>query len=239
MSKNYAFKAAKRDRAGKGAARALRREGLVPAVIYGDKKEPLNISIPANDINVEYNKGHMFTTICDLEVDGTKHMVLARDVQLHPVKDTVVHADFLRVTEKTKIAVNVPVKLINEDKSPGLREGGVLSVVRYEIELVCSAMDIPEEIEVNLEGKEMGDTAKISDATLPEGVQPVIQDRDFSIANISAPKVIEEVEETPEEGEEGAEGVEGEAAEGGEAKEGAEGGEEKKAEGGDDAKKDE
>lgn len=218
MAKNYAFKATTRDRAGKGVARALRREGRTPAVIYGDNKEPVTISLDSNEINVEYNKGHMFTTLCHMDVEGTEHKVLARDVQLHPVTDVVVHADFLRVTPKTKIAVSVPVNLINEDQSPGMKEGGILSVVRYEVELVCSAMDIPDVIDVDMAGKEMGDTITVSNAALPEGVTPVIDDRDFVIANISAPK------RAAEEDQPAAEGGEGESAEGGEAEGGAEGG---------------
>ena len=211
MSKNYALAAAKRDRRGKGVARALRREGRIPAVIYGDKKEPLNISLIANDANVEYNRGQMFTTLCDLEVEGDKHLVLARDVQLHPVTDNVLHIDFLRVTAKTKITVDVPVQFINEEKSPGLEDKGILNVVRYAVELRCSATHIPDLIEVNLEGKEQGDSVNISDAALPEGVTPVIDDRDFTIATIMAPRKLEELE--PVEGEEGAEGEE--KAEGG------------------------
>ena len=228
MSNNYAFKAAKRDGAGKGIARGLRREGQTPAVIYGDKKEPITIAIPSNDINVEYNRGQMFTKICELDVGGETHMVLARDIQLHPVTDIVIHADFLRVTKKTKIAVNVPVNLINEETCPGIREGGVLSVVRFEVELMCSAMEIPEAIDVDMAGKDIGDTIKISDAALPDGVTPVIDDRDFAIANISAPKTAEQEEAEneaaaaeiaeSEAGEEGAaEGAEGGDAEGGEA----------------------
>lgn len=228
MSKNYAMTAAARDRAGKGVARALRREGRIPAVIYGDNKEPLTISLVANDANVEYNRGQMYTKLCDLEVDGDKHLVLARDVQLHPMTDNVLHIDFLRVNKKTKIVVDVPVQFINEDKSPGLDEKGILNVVRYTVELRCSAIAIPDVIEVNLEGKEQGDSVNISDATLPEGVKPVIDDRDFTIATIMAPRKMEEPE--PVEGEEGAEGEAAEGAEGAEG-EAAEGGEEK-AEGG-------
>jgi len=237
MSKNYAFKAESRDGTGKGSARALRRAGLVPAVIYGDNKEPVTISLPGNETNVEYNKGHMFTTLCDIEVGSDKYLVLARDVQVHPVTDVVQHVDFLRVTKKTKIAVYVPVEFINEDKSPGLRDGGVFDVVRYEVELRCSAMDIPESIQVNMEGKEIGDSAKISDATLPEGVTPVIDDRDFTIANIAAPKTIEEeaAEEEAADAEiEASEAGEGEAtkgdSEGGDAAEAPEGGEDAKGE---------
>lgn len=217
MSKNYAFKAESRDGTGKGSARALRRAGMVPAVIYGDNKEPVTIALPGNETNVEYNKGHMFTTLCDIEVGSDKHVVLARDVQVHPVTDVVQHVDFLRVTKKTKIAVYVPVEFVNKDKSPGLRDGGVFDVVRYEVELRCSAMDIPEYLQVNLEGKEIGDSVKISDAIMPEGVKPVIDNRNFTIANIAAPKSIEdlEAEEAAADAEiEASEAGEGEATEG-------------------------
>lgn len=192
MSKHYALKAAKRESAGKGAARSLRRENKVPAVIYGDKKEPVLISLSAKDINIEYNKAHMFTNICDLEIDGQKQMVLARDVQLHPVKDVVEHVDFLRVTEKTKIAVMVPVHFINEDKCPSLAQRGTLNVTRHEVELLCSATEIPESIDVDLEGKEHGDAVKISNARLPKGVTPVINNRDFTIATLVPPKTAEQ-----------------------------------------------
>jgi len=219
MSKNYAMTAGKREGTGKGTARALRREGKIPAVIYGDNKAPIIVSVGAKDTNVEYNRGHMFTTLCDLDVDGEKHLVLARDIQLHPVSDNVLHVDFLRVTAKTKIAVDVPVQFINEEKSPGLEEKGVLNIVRYTVELRCSATSIPDLIEVNLEGKEQGDSVNISDAELPEGVTPVIDDRDFTIATVMAPRKVEEepvadAEEGEEgaEGEEAAEGAEGEAA---------------------------
>jgi len=144
MSKNYTLKADARENAGKGAARTLRREGKVPAVIYGDKKEPIKITLDANITNVTFNKGHMFTTLCDLEVGNDKHLVLARDIQTHPVTDVVNHIDFLRVTAKTKIAVDVPVNFINEEQSPGMDQKGVLNVVRYTIELVCTATNIPD-----------------------------------------------------------------------------------------------
>lgn len=234
MSERYALKAEKRDRTGKGVARSLRRENKIPAVIYGDHKDPITISLPANDMNAEYTKGHMFNTLCDLEVGGETHLVLARDIQLHPVTDFVLHADFLRVTKKTKIAVDVPVEFINEEKSPALREGAVLDVVRYRVELWCSAMDIPDHITVDLEGAELGDSLKISDAVLPEGTKPVIEDRDFSIATLQMPKKLEEPEpEVSEEDEELAEGEE--AAEG---EEGAESAEGKGEEGADEAEED-
>lgn len=195
MSKNYAIEADIRERAGKGIARSLRRAGRTPAVIYGDKKEPVNISISSNEINVEYNKGMMFTTLCDVKVKGgDKHLVLARDVQLHPVTDIVEHVDFLRVTKKTKLAVDVPVQFINEEKCPSIDQKGTLNVVRHTVELICSAVNIPDFIEVNLEGKEHGDSVNVSDADLPEGSSPVITDRDFTIATLVPPKTAEQLE---------------------------------------------
>lgn len=188
MSKNYAMTAVKRERAGKGVARSLRREGRIPAVIYGDNKEPVKISLPLNETNVEYYRGHMYTNLCDLNVDGDKYLVLARDVQLHPVTDVVEHVDFLRVSDKTKIKVMVPVHFINEDKCPSLDQKGTLNVVRHEVELWCQATKIPEFIEVDVEGKQHGDAVKVSSAKLPKGVSPVITDRDFTIATLVAPK---------------------------------------------------
>lgn len=226
MSKNYALEADVREEAGKGAARSLRRNGKTPAVIYGDSKEPVKITLDMNTINVEYNKGQMFTTLCDLAVGKDKHLVLARDVQLHPVTDVVEHVDFLRVTDKTKIAVSVPVKFINEEKSPGLRDKGILNVTRYDVEVLCKATNIPDEIEVDLTDKEQGDAVKASDAKLPEGSKYVIDDRDFTIATILAPKRIEDLEAELAEGDED-DGIvsdeEHAAAEAGEGEEKAEG----------------
>lgn len=192
MSKNYAMTGATRERAGKGVARELRRQGQVPAVIYGDNKEPVKISLSSNAINIEYNKGHMYTNLCDLSIDGQKHLVLARDVQLHPVTDVVEHVDFMRVGPKTKIAVMVPVHFVGQDECPGLERRGTLNVVRHEVELWCIAVDIPESIDVSVAGKDYGDAIKISNAKLPKGVSPVITNRDFTIATIVAPKTLEQ-----------------------------------------------
>jgi len=198
-NKNYAMSAQKRDRAGKGVARSLRRDGRTPAVIYGDNKEPVKISLNLNAVNVEYNKGMMFTTLCDLDVDGEKHLVLAREVQLHPVTDIVEHVDFLRVNKKTKIAVHVPVHFFNHDKCPSLDRKGTLNVVRHSVDLVCLATSIPDHLEVNLEGKKHGDSVRISDAIMPEGAEAVIK-RDFVIGTLVAPKTADDA------------GAEGEAA---------------------------
>lgn len=213
MANSYAMEAKNRDAAGKGIARALRREGRIPAVVYGDKKEPVLISLDANSANVEYNRAHMFTTLCNLNLDGKEHLVLARDVQLHPVTDVVEHVDFLRVTKKTKIAVNIPVQFINEDKCQGLDEKGIMNVIRFEVELNCSATNIPEVLEVNLEGKQIGDAIKVSDANMPDGATPVIDDRDFTIATIDAPKQAADADEEAEEAAEGEEAPAEEASE--------------------------
>ena len=219
-TKIYAMSAMKRERAGKGVARALRRDKQTPAVIYGDNKDPVTISIPTKDANVEYNKAQMFTSICEMDVEGTKMKVLARDVQLHPVSDNVMHVDFLRVTDKTTITVAVAVNYINQEEAKYAAEKGVLNVNRYDVDIVCKATDIPDEITVDMKDFDIGDSVKISNADMPEGAKPAIDDRDFTLATITAPRVI--VEDEPVEGEEGAEGEtaegeEGEKAEGGDA----------------------
>ena len=212
MTKHYALSATERKGAGKGAARAIRRENQTPAVIYGDKKDPVTISLPTKETNLEYNKGHMFTTLCELELDGKKHQVLARDAQLHPVTDNVMHVDFLRVTDKTSIMVAVAVNFIGYDDSPAAKEKGILNVVRFEVDILCKARNIPESIDVDLSNAEIGDSIKISNAVMPEGAKPAIDDRDFALAAVAAPRII--LDDEPEEGEEGVEGAEGETAEG-------------------------
>ena len=224
MANKYKLDAEMREKAGKGASRALRRDGKVPAVIYGNKEDAIKITLPAKEANIEYYAGHMFTTLCDLKVGNDTHLVLARDVQLHPVKDYVEHIDFLRVTPKTKITVSIPVNFTGEDVSPGIRdEGGSLNVVRYEVDLRCSATSIPDSLDADVSEMNIGDSLKISDVTLPEGATPDITDRDFTIATIIAPRAVVE-----EEDEEGLEGEEGEVAEGEEGEEASseEGGEE-------------
>ena len=205
--------AQKRDRAGKGSARSLRGEGRVPAVIYGEKKDPESISIAINDITKLYNAGRILSTLLDVDIDGKKHRVIARDVQLHPVRDTILHADFLRLGKGAKIAVEVPVRFLNEDTCPGLKSGGVLNVVRYTVELNCPADSIPEDIELDLSEASMGDSLHISEVTLPNGCEPVISDRDFTIATIAAPAAIRSDAAEDEEGAEDPEGEEGEETE--------------------------
>lgn len=184
----------KREGSGKGTARAVRRENKIPAVIYGDNKAPVTISLDVKPLTIEYHKGHIFTALCDLTVDGAKHLVLARDLQLDPVTDKILHADFLRVTEKTIIRVEVPVHFIGQDDCPGIKEGGTLTVINHEIPLSCSANAIPDEITVDVSGQPMGHSFKLADIKLPAGVKAAVADAEaFTIATISAPRV-EEVE---------------------------------------------
>jgi len=218
MSEIFEIAAEKRERAGKGIARALRREGQVPAVIYGDSKDPEGIAVSRKELTKLYNTGRLASTLMDIELDGKKHRVIARDVQLHPVRDDILHADFLRLGKGSKIAVEVSVTFLNEETCPGLKQGGVLNVVRYTVELNCPADNIPETIELDLAEAQMNDSLHISEVALPEGVEPVISDRDFTIATIAAPASLKS---------EGANADDEEAAEGAEAAEGGdEGGEE-------------
>ena len=218
MSEIFEIAAEKRERAGKGIARALRREGQVPAVIYGDSKDPEGIAVSRKELTKLYNTGRLASTLMDIELDGKKHRVIARDVQLHPVRDDILHADFLRLGKGSKIAVEVSVTFLNEETCPGLKQGGVLNVVRYTVELNCPADNIPETIELDLAEAQMNDSLHISEVALPEGVEPVISDRDFTIATIAAPAALKS---------ESAGADDGEAAEGAEAAEGDdEGGEE-------------
>ena len=212
MSDIYEITAEKRERAGKGIARALRREGRVPAVIYGDSKESEGISMHRNEFTKLFNTGRLMSTLLDVDIDGKKNRVITRDVQVHPVTDIVLHADFLRLGKGAKIAVEVSVTFLNEETCPGLKQGGVLNVVRYTVELNCPADNIPETIELDLAEAEMNDSIHISEVTLPEGVEPVISDRDFTIATIAAPAALKSEESEAVDGEEGEDGeTEGEA----------------------------
>ncbi len=212
---------------GTGAARAARRAGLVPGVIYGTGLETVSVAIDAKAFSLEYGKGGFFSRLYELELAGEKLRVLPRDVQVHPVTDTPLHVDFLRLTADSRINVEVAVQFTNDEESPGIKRGGVLNVVRHTVELNCRADSIPEAISVDLTGLDIGASVHISQIDLPEGVTPTITDRDFTVATIAAPTVVEEEETAAEEGEEGLV-LEGEGAvEGeGEATETKEGGEE-------------
>tara|TARA_R110000868_G_scaffold100722_7_gene277175 strand:+ start:31010 stop:31690 length:681 start_codon:yes stop_codon:yes gene_type:complete len=206
--------ASPRDGAGKGSARQARRDGQVPAVIYGNKEEPVLLTLEQRVLVKELDNPQFFIQLVDVEIAGTKHRVLPRDVQFHPVSDAPMHVDFLRFDPKRKITAAVPVVFEGEEECPGLKTGGVLNVVRYEVEVLCTADNIPPELILQLAGLEVGDSIHASAVTLPDGVEFVITDRDFTIATIAAPTVAVVEDAEGEEGEEG-EGEEGETAEGG------------------------
>ena len=193
MSETLTLSAETRDRAGKGASRALRREGRTPAVIYGGNEAPVAIHLEEKALNKALGTGHFFNSVVELTVDGQTLRTLPKDVAFHPVSDRPLHADFLRITKDSVVHVDVPVVFINEAKSPGLKKGGILNVVRHELEMICSPDSIPDDIIVDVSGYEVGDSIHISAVTLPAGVKPAI-DRDFTIATIVAPSALKSEE---------------------------------------------
>ena len=231
MSEQLTLAAETRDRAGKGASRALRREGRVPAVIYGQNKEPTSIHLEEKALVKALSTGHFMNTV--VMVAGQR--TLPKDVHFHPVTDRPLHVDFLRISAHATVTVSVPVVFTDEEDAPGIKKGnGVLNVVRHEVELICDASEIPSEISISLAGREIGDSIHISDVKLPKGVAPSIEDRDFTIATIVPPTVPTAEDEALD-----AEVAEAQAAEAAEA----EGSDEAAAEGegdaGDDAEKSE
>ena len=185
MSETYELTAELRDGVGKGAARAVRRQGKVPAVIYGDRKPPIPISLPIKELTLRLQAGGFLTHILNLDVGGEAIRVIPKDYQLDPVRDFLLHVDFLRIGEGARLTLDIPVHFINEAASPGLKRGGALNIVRHTIELHVPVDAIPEFIEVDLTGLDIGDSLHISAVTLPEGVTPTITDRDFTIATIA------------------------------------------------------
>lgn len=194
MSDQLTLSAEPRERAGKGASRALRREGRVPAVIYGDNKEPETIHVEEKALVKALGTGHFMNSVVEIELNGTKTRTLPKDVAFHVVSDRPIHADFFRLAKDATVHVNVPVSFINEDKSPGLKRGGVLNVVRHDLELVCDATKIPDEIVIDVTGFDVGESVHISHVTLPEGSVSAITDRDFTIATIVAPSGLKSAE---------------------------------------------
>jgi large subunit ribosomal protein L25 len=223
MAEASEIKASARPRAGQGGARAIRREGRVPGVLYGDKAAPQNIALDFKDLQLAVLRGKFLSTVHDLSLDGGKCRVIPREVQLDPVKDTPLHVDFQRVGPGARIRVNVPVRFINEGLSPGLKRGGVLNIVRHEVEVTAPADAIPDFFEFNLEGLEIGRSVHISATKMPEGVRPTIINRDFTVATVAGHKIEEEATTTPDaavavEGAVPAEGGEPAAAAAGDAK---------------------
>jgi large subunit ribosomal protein L25 len=194
MSEALTLPAEARERAGKGASRTLRREGRVPAVIYGGKEEPTPIHVEAKELMRQLGSGHFMNSIVMIDVGGKSVRTLPKDVAFDPVTDRPVHVDFFRLAKDAKVEVEVPVVFINEEASPGLKKGGVLNVVRHELELVCESDKIPDEIVIDVTGKEVGDSIHISEVTLPEGSVSAITDRDFTIATLVAPSALKRAE---------------------------------------------
>ena len=213
----------KREKTGKSNSKSLRNEGKIPAVIYGDKGESGCIFLEYQDIIKEISKTGFLSTVFNLNINKKKVKVLPREIQTDPLDDKPIHIDFLRVTPESKINISVPIIFINEEKSPGLKGGGVLNTVRRELDLICQIKNIPEKLEADLTGLEVGSVIHMSNIELPEGVSPVISDRDFTIATIAAPTIMtveeEKPEEEAEEGEETAEGVEAKEVEEGKVEE--------------------
>lgn len=192
MAQVSEIKASARKRSGTGGARAVRREALVPGVVYGDGREPENVALPSNELVNLINRGRFLSNVIELDIEGKKTRVIPREVQTDPVNDKLVHIDFQRVGKGASIRVNVPVRFINDALSPGLKRGGVLNVVRHEVEVLAPADKIPEVFEFSLEGLEIGRSIHISAVQMPEGVRPTIQNRDFTVATVAGHKVEEE-----------------------------------------------
>ena len=208
------LKATKRTSASTGQVNKLRSDGFVPAVLYGGKKDNLNISLKKLHLRNILNTKTFLSKVFDLDIDGNSEKALPRDIAYDPISDEPIHIDFMRITKGSKLILEIPVKFINSDKSPGLKKGGVLNIVRRKIELKCPAENIPDEIVVDLNNTEINSSLKISSVKLPENIVPTITDRDFVIATVAAPTILvepEKVEETAVEGEVPVEGVEGAA----------------------------
>jgi large subunit ribosomal protein L25 len=217
MAQVTEIKASIRPHSGTGGARSVRREGRVPGVLYGDSADPQNIAVDLKELSLVVARGKFLSTVFDLDFDGKKTRVIPREVQVDPVKDLPVHVDFQRVGAGARIRVNVPVRFTNHGSSPGLKRGGVLNIVRHEVEVIAPADGIPAYFEFDLDGLEIGRSVHISAVKMPEGVRPTNQNRDFTVATIAGHKVEEEATTTAEvaataEGEAPAEGAEGAAA---------------------------
>lgn len=181
-----------RERAGKGAARATRRAGRVPGIIYGDGKDPVQISLDPRALARALGQVGFFATLVDVAVDGTVHRTLAREVQYHPVTDAALHIDFMRVGANAQVTVSVPVHFVNHERAPGLRRGGILNIIRHDIDMVCSVDAIPDRLTVDLTGLDIGSSLHISAVTMPPGAHPVVTARDFTIASVASSSAVRE-----------------------------------------------
>ncbi len=194
MSDQLTLSAETRERAGKGASRALRNSGRTPAVIYGNNEEPTTVHVEEKALLKALHTGHFMNSVVMVEVGGKSVRTLPKDVSFHPVTERPLHVDFLRISEHATVTVQVPVLFTNEEKSPGIKRGGVLNIVRHELELICDAAMIPDDVEVSLAGMEVGESLHISAVTLPAGAKSAITDRDFTIATIVAPSALKSSE---------------------------------------------
>jgi len=202
MSDQLTLSAETRDRAGKGASRELRRQNRVPAVIYGNKQEPELIHVEEKALIKLLMTGHFSNSVVEIELGGKKQITIPKDVAFHPVSDRPTHVDFLRIVKGAKVDIEVPVIFVNEDASPGLKRGGVLNIVRHELELICDNDKIPDDIQIDVSGFDIGDSIHISNVKLPKGSESKITDRDFTIATIVAPSALKSTEgDTTAEGE--------------------------------------
>lgn len=190
MSDQLTLSAETRERAGKGASRDLRRQNRIPAVIYGNKQDPELIHVEEKALVKLLMTGHFSNSLVEIDLGGKKQMTIPKDVAFHPVSDRPTHVDFLRIVKGAKVEVLVPVMFINEEKSPGLKRGGVLNVVRHELELICDNDKLPDDIQIDVTGFDVGDSIHISHVTLPKGSESKITDRDFTIATIVAPSAL-------------------------------------------------
>lgn len=185
------LQASVRNNSGKGAARALRREGKIPGILYGKGQQPVSITLPLKEVSLEYARGRFRSRLIDITVDGKTLKALPKDVQFHPVTDVIEHVDFIKIEPGIKLHVMVPVKFSGQDKSPGIKRGGVLNIVRHEIEFVCAPEAIPAHIEVNIAGLDIGSSIHIEDITLPKDIVPAIK-RNFTVATVAGRKAEEE-----------------------------------------------
>ena len=221
MSEQLTLPAETRERAGKGASRALRRDGRVPCVIYGDKKEPLSFHVEEKLLTKMLSTGHFMNSVIMVDLKGKSNRTLPKDVQFHPVSSRPIHVDFLRIGEHSQVNVNVPVHFTDEETSPGIKRGGVLNIVRHDLELICDASEIPEQILISLDGLDIGDSIHISSVNLPKGSKSAIDDRDYTIATLVAPSAMKSTEGDTDDAPEAsdvpttAEDAAGDAAEGG------------------------
>ena len=208
MQAQIEFKASERPVAGTGPARAARREGNIPVVVYGNGKEPVSLAVDANQLSTEYRKGGFMNKVVALKTEKETFFGLPRDLQLHPVSDKIEHADFMHVDETSTVRVNVPVRFLNRERSVGLKRGGALNIVRRAIECFANVKNIPAFVELDLASVNIGDSVHISQISLPEGVTPTITDRDFTICSVTGRAKDKDADKPA------AEGAEGEAAEG-------------------------